>query len=131
MFCSSQKGFLIARAFQLEGARPLGSSHLSIGREANVTLFILYTYCLVSWLCLCYYLFGLYTGLESSSSDGVLTSSTEPFCGRFSLGQLRHLILYPSADKNGYQLDQYPYVSIYPHVSGLGRLGGDDVVFWV
>ncbi|KAK7809887.1 hypothetical protein U0070_000273, partial [Myodes glareolus] len=52
---------------------------------------------------------GFEQGLEGSSSDGVLTSSTEPFCGRFSLGQLRHLILYPSADKNGYQLDQYPY----------------------
>ncbi|XP_038199739.1 fibrocystin [Arvicola amphibius] len=53
---------------------------------------------------------GFEQGLEGSSSDGVLTSSTEPFCGRFSLGQLRHLILYPSADKNGYQLDQYPYL---------------------
>ncbi|KAL1771938.1 fibrocystin isoform X1 [Sigmodon hispidus] len=55
---------------------------------------------------------GFEQGLEGSSSDGVLTSSTEPFCGRFSLGQLRHFILNPSAAKNGYQLNQYPYLCI-------------------
>ncbi|EGW10040.1 Fibrocystin [Cricetulus griseus] len=65
-------------------------------------------------------LFELYTGLKGSSSDAVLTSSTEPFCGRFSLGQVRHLILNPSADKNGYQLNQYPYLcSAY-----RGRING-------
>ncbi|XP_055461671.1 fibrocystin, partial [Psammomys obesus] len=55
---------------------------------------------------------GFEQGLEGSSSDGVLTSSTEPFCGRFSLGQLRHLILNPSAVNEGYQLDQYPYLCL-------------------
>ncbi|KAL6078579.1 hypothetical protein STEG23_011148, partial [Scotinomys teguina] len=47
-------------------------------------------------------------GLEGFGSDGVITSSTEPFCGRFSLGQLHHLFLNP----NGYWLDQYPYMCI-------------------
>lgn len=69
------------------------------------------------------FLFELCPGLDGSRSDGVLTSSTEPFCGRFSLGQLRHLILSPGAVSKGYQLDRYPYVSVHPHVSGLGRLG--------
>ncbi|XP_035309211.1 fibrocystin isoform X3 [Cricetulus griseus] len=63
---------------------------------------------------------GFEQGLKGSSSDAVLTSSTEPFCGRFSLGQVRHLILNPSADKNGYQLNQYPYLcSAY-----RGRING-------
>ncbi|XP_052048711.1 fibrocystin [Apodemus sylvaticus] len=53
---------------------------------------------------------GFEQGLEGSRSDGVLTSSTEPFCGRFSLGQLRHLILSPEAASKGYQLDRYPYL---------------------
>ncbi|GAB1284827.1 Fibrocystin [Apodemus speciosus] len=53
---------------------------------------------------------GFEQGLEGSRSDGVLTSSTEPFCGRFSLGQLRHLILSPKAANKGYQLDRYPYL---------------------
>ncbi|XP_051060248.1 fibrocystin [Phodopus roborovskii] len=55
---------------------------------------------------------GFEQGLEGSSSDGVFTSSAEPFCGRFSLGQLGHLILNPSPDKNGYQLDEYPYLCV-------------------
>ncbi|XP_008765159.2 fibrocystin [Rattus norvegicus] len=53
---------------------------------------------------------GFEQGLDGSRSDGVLTSSTEPFCGRFSLGQLRHLILSPGAVSKGYQLDRYPYL---------------------
>ncbi|XP_076414005.1 fibrocystin isoform X2 [Peromyscus maniculatus bairdii] len=63
---------------------------------------------------------GFEQGLEGSSSDGVLTSSTEPFCGRFSLGQLQHLILKPSAAKHGYQLVQYPYLCIAyrGHING-------------
>ncbi|XP_051008909.1 LOW QUALITY PROTEIN: fibrocystin [Acomys russatus] len=55
---------------------------------------------------------GFEQGLEGSSSDGVLTSSTEPFCGRFSLGQLRHLTLKPSAASKGYRLDEYPYLCL-------------------
>ncbi|XP_031222830.1 fibrocystin [Mastomys coucha] len=55
---------------------------------------------------------GFEQGLEGSRSDGVLTSSTEPFCGRFSLGQLQHLILIPEAASKGYQLDRYPYLCL-------------------
>ncbi|XP_028622467.1 fibrocystin [Grammomys surdaster] len=55
---------------------------------------------------------GFEQGLEGSRSDGVLTSSTEPFCGRFSLGQLRHLILSPESANKGYQLDRYPYLCL-------------------
>ncbi|XP_029395132.1 fibrocystin isoform X6 [Mus pahari] len=55
---------------------------------------------------------GFEQGLEGSRSDGVLTSSTEPFCGRFSLGQLGHLTLIPEALDKGYQLDRYPYLCL-------------------
>lgn len=55
---------------------------------------------------------GFEQGLEGSRSDGVRTSSTEPFCGRFSLGQLGHLILIPEAADKGYQLDRYPYLCL-------------------
>ncbi|XP_074253985.1 fibrocystin isoform X3 [Saimiri boliviensis] len=50
---------------------------------------------------------GFERGPEVSSSDGDLTSGTEPFCGRFSLRQPRHLVLAPSAAQKGYRLDQY------------------------
>lgn len=123
MFCGSQKGFLIATTSQLGGSRPVNSSHLSLGWGTNVTVHFLYIYCCISWLCLCFCAFALFIGLEGSRSDGVRTSSTEPFCGRFSLGQLGHLILIPEAADKGYQLDRYPYVSVHLHVSVLGMLG--------
>ncbi|XP_004674090.1 PREDICTED: fibrocystin [Condylura cristata] len=49
---------------------------------------------------------GFEQGLEGSRSDGDLTSGTEPFCGRFSLHQPRHLVLTPPAFQKGYRLDQ-------------------------
>ena len=53
----------------------------------------------------------LHPGLEGSTSDGHLTSGTEPFCGRFSLHQPRHLVLTPPAAQKVYRLDQYTHVS--------------------
>ncbi|KFO30384.1 Fibrocystin [Fukomys damarensis] len=53
---------------------------------------------------------GFEQGLEGSSSDGDLTSGTEPFCGRFSLHQPRHLDLIPRAAQKGYRLDQYSHL---------------------
>ncbi|XP_059034219.1 fibrocystin isoform X8 [Mustela lutreola] len=50
---------------------------------------------------------GFEQGPEGSSFEGDLTSGTEPFCGRFSLHQPRHLVLIPPASQEGYQLDQY------------------------
>nr|XP_045012449.1 fibrocystin isoform X2 [Jaculus jaculus] len=55
---------------------------------------------------------GFEQGLQGSSSDGVLTSATEPFCGRFSLHRPRHLVLDPLAAEKGYRLDQYPWLCI-------------------
>ncbi|XP_063089186.1 fibrocystin isoform X2 [Cavia porcellus] len=51
---------------------------------------------------------GFEQGLEGSSSRGDLTSGTEPFCGRFSLRQPRHLDLIPPGAQKGYWLDHYP-----------------------
>ncbi|XP_073938075.1 fibrocystin isoform X2 [Castor canadensis] len=53
---------------------------------------------------------GFEQGLEGSSSDGVLTFGSEPFCGRFSLRQPQHLVLTPLAAPKGYRLDQYPHL---------------------
>ncbi|KAM9666760.1 fibrocystin [Trichechus inunguis] len=53
---------------------------------------------------------GFEQGPQGSSSDGELTSTTEPFCGRFSLHQPRHLVLTPPAGQKGYQLDQYAHL---------------------
>ncbi|KAM5324481.1 fibrocystin isoform 3-T3 [Glossophaga mutica] len=55
---------------------------------------------------------GFEQGPEGSSSDGDLTSGTEPFCGRFSLHQPRYLVLTPPAAQKGYQLDQYTHLCI-------------------
>ncbi|KAM6181769.1 fibrocystin [Erethizon dorsatum] len=53
---------------------------------------------------------GFEQGLEGSSSNGDVTSGTEPFCGRFSLSQPRHLDLIPPAAQKGFRLDQYPHL---------------------
>ncbi|XP_070370876.1 fibrocystin isoform X2 [Equus asinus] len=53
---------------------------------------------------------GFEEGPEGSSSDGDLTSGTEPFCGRFSLYRPRHLVLTPPAAQKGYRLDQYTHL---------------------
>ncbi|XP_014638035.1 PREDICTED: fibrocystin [Ceratotherium simum simum] len=53
---------------------------------------------------------GFEEGPEGSSSDGDLTSGTEPFCGRFSLCQPRHLVLTPPAAQKGYRLDQHTHL---------------------
>ncbi|XP_003404487.2 fibrocystin [Loxodonta africana] len=53
---------------------------------------------------------GFEQGPQGSSSDGDHTSATEPFCGRFSLHQPRHLVLTPRAGQKGYQLDQYAHL---------------------
>ncbi|XP_054992667.1 fibrocystin [Sorex araneus] len=50
---------------------------------------------------------GFEQGLEASSSDGQLTSRTEPFCGRFSLSQPRYLVLSPLDAHQGYWLHHY------------------------
>uniref|UniRef100_A0A8D2AA29 PA14 domain-containing protein n=1 Tax=Sus scrofa TaxID=9823 RepID=A0A8D2AA29_PIG len=55
---------------------------------------------------------GFEQGLEGSSSDGNITSGTEPFCGRFSLHQPHHLVLTPPAAQRGYRLDQYTHLCI-------------------
>ncbi|XP_059794508.1 fibrocystin isoform X18 [Balaenoptera ricei] len=55
---------------------------------------------------------GFEQGLESSSSDGHLTSGTEPFCGRFSFHQPRHLVLTPPAAQKGNRLDQYTHLCL-------------------
>uniref|UniRef100_A0A8B9YG71 PKHD1 ciliary IPT domain containing fibrocystin/polyductin n=1 Tax=Bos mutus grunniens TaxID=30521 RepID=A0A8B9YG71_BOSMU len=55
---------------------------------------------------------GFEQGLEGSTSDGHLTSGTEPFCGRFSLHQPRHLVLTPPAVQKVYQLDQYTHLCL-------------------
>ncbi|XP_036910620.1 fibrocystin isoform X3 [Sturnira hondurensis] len=55
---------------------------------------------------------GFEQGPEGSSFDGDLTSGTEPFCGRFSLHQPRHLVLTPPAAQKGYWLDQYTHLCI-------------------
>ncbi|KAI4561087.1 hypothetical protein MJG53_021144 [Ovis ammon polii x Ovis aries] len=54
----------------------------------------------------------LHPGLEGSTSDGHLTSGTEPFCGRFSLHQPRHLVLTPPAAQKVYRLDQYTHLCL-------------------
>ncbi|XP_045699280.1 fibrocystin isoform X6 [Phyllostomus hastatus] len=55
---------------------------------------------------------GFEQGPEGSSFDGDLTSGTEPFCGRFSLHQPRHLVLRPPAAQKSYWLDQYMHLCI-------------------
>ncbi|KAM7135915.1 fibrocystin isoform 7-T8 [Molossus nigricans] len=55
---------------------------------------------------------GFEQGPEGSSFDGDLTSGTEPFCGRFSLCQPRHVVLTPLAAKKGYRLDQYTHLCV-------------------
>ncbi|XP_047413699.1 fibrocystin isoform X2 [Sciurus carolinensis] len=55
---------------------------------------------------------GFEQGLEGSSSDGDLTSGTEPFCGRFSLHQPRYLVLTLSATQMSYRLDEYPHLCL-------------------
>ncbi|XP_008823437.1 fibrocystin [Nannospalax galili] len=55
---------------------------------------------------------GFEQGLEGSSSDGILTGATEPFCGRFSLRQPQNLVLNCSDIQKGYWLDQYPHLCI-------------------
>ncbi|KAM8778544.1 fibrocystin isoform 3-T3 [Rhynchonycteris naso] len=55
---------------------------------------------------------GFEQGPESSSFDGDLTSGTEPFCGRFSLRQPRHLVLTPPASREGSWLDQDTHLCI-------------------
>uniref|UniRef100_A0A4W2CG52 PA14 domain-containing protein n=1 Tax=Bos indicus x Bos taurus TaxID=30522 RepID=A0A4W2CG52_BOBOX len=55
---------------------------------------------------------GFEQGLEGSTSDGHLTSGTEPFCGRFSLHQPRHLVLTPPAVQKVYRLDQYTHLCL-------------------
>ncbi|XP_054211624.1 fibrocystin isoform X6 [Homo sapiens] len=55
---------------------------------------------------------GFERGPEVSNSDGDLTSGTEPFCGRFSLRQPRHLVLTPPAAQKGYRLDQYTHLCL-------------------
>uniref|UniRef100_A0A8C9DNE7 Fibrocystin n=1 Tax=Prolemur simus TaxID=1328070 RepID=A0A8C9DNE7_PROSS len=55
---------------------------------------------------------GFEQGPEVSSSDGELTSGSEPFCGRFSLCQPRHLVLMPPAAQRGYRLDQYTHLCL-------------------
>ncbi|XP_058162846.1 fibrocystin isoform X2 [Dasypus novemcinctus] len=53
---------------------------------------------------------GFEHGLRGSSFDGDLTSSTEPFCGRFSIHQPQHLVLTPPAAQKGYRLHQYTHL---------------------
>ncbi|VTJ91489.1 Hypothetical predicted protein, partial [Marmota monax] len=55
---------------------------------------------------------GFEQGLEGSSSDGDITSGTEPFCGRFSLRQPRQLVLTPTVTQMSYRLDEYPHMCI-------------------
>ncbi|XP_066215311.1 fibrocystin isoform X2 [Saccopteryx leptura] len=55
---------------------------------------------------------GFEQGPEGSSFDGDLTSGTEPFCGRFSLRQPRHLVLTPPAAQEGSWLDQDTHLCI-------------------
>ncbi|KAG3289625.1 PKHD1, fibrocystin/polyductin [Ictidomys tridecemlineatus] len=55
---------------------------------------------------------GFEQGLEGSSSDGDITSGTEPFCGRFSLHQPRQLVLTPTVTEMSYRLDKYPHLCI-------------------
>ncbi|XP_024621685.1 fibrocystin isoform X1 [Neophocaena asiaeorientalis asiaeorientalis] len=55
---------------------------------------------------------GFEQGLEGSSSDGHLTSGIEPFCGRFSFHQPRHLVLVPPAAQKGNRLDQYTHLCL-------------------
>ncbi|GAB5571604.1 fibrocystin isoform X1 [Prionailurus iriomotensis] len=52
---------------------------------------------------------GFEQGPEGSSFEGDLTSATEPYCGRFSLHQPRHLVLTPPAAQKGYWLDRYTH----------------------
>ena len=72
----------------------------------------------------------LHPGLEGSTSDGHLTSGTEPFCGRFSLHQPRHLALTPPAAQKVYRLDQYTHVSSSHGVCRPGGQGGVEIVLW-
>ncbi|KAM6185543.1 LOW QUALITY PROTEIN: fibrocystin [Rhynchocyon petersi] len=53
---------------------------------------------------------GFEQGTQDFSSDGDLTSAVEPFCGRFSLHQPRHLVLTPLPGQKGYLLDQYTHL---------------------
>ncbi|XP_031997014.1 fibrocystin [Hylobates moloch] len=55
---------------------------------------------------------GFEGGPEVANSDGDLTSGMEPFCGRFSLRQPRHLVLTPPAAQKGYRLDQYTHLCL-------------------
>ncbi|XP_053078676.1 fibrocystin isoform X8 [Acinonyx jubatus] len=55
---------------------------------------------------------GFEQGPEGSSFEGDLTSATEPYCGRFSLHQPRHLVLTPPAAQKGYWLDRYTHLCI-------------------
>ncbi|XP_044913578.1 fibrocystin isoform X7 [Felis catus] len=55
---------------------------------------------------------GFEQGPEGSSFEGDLTSATEPYCGRFSLHQPRHLVLTPPAAQKGYRLDRYTHLCI-------------------
>ncbi|XP_047651580.1 fibrocystin isoform X2 [Phacochoerus africanus] len=67
---------------------------------------------------------GFEQGPEGSSSDGNITSGTEPFCGRFSLHQPHHLVLTPPAAQRGYRLDQYTHLCIAykAHVNTILRV---------
>uniref|UniRef100_A0A8C3WBQ6 PKHD1 ciliary IPT domain containing fibrocystin/polyductin n=1 Tax=Catagonus wagneri TaxID=51154 RepID=A0A8C3WBQ6_9CETA len=55
---------------------------------------------------------GFEQGPEGSSSDGHITSGTEPFCGRFSLHRPHHLVLTPPAAQKGYRLAQYTHLCL-------------------
>ncbi|EPY73217.1 hypothetical protein CB1_025522015, partial [Camelus ferus] len=67
---------------------------------------------------------GFEQGPEGSSFDGHLTSGTEPFCGRFSLYQPRHLVLTPPAAQKGYRLDRYTHLCLAyrGHVDAILRV---------
>ncbi|XP_028906522.1 fibrocystin isoform X3 [Ornithorhynchus anatinus] len=54
--------------------------------------------------------FGFEQGVAHSGSDGTLTSGTEPFCGRFSVGQPQILLRLSPSSGTKYQLRQYPHL---------------------
>ncbi|XP_038628903.1 fibrocystin [Tachyglossus aculeatus] len=54
--------------------------------------------------------FGFEQGTAHSGSDGKLTSGTEPFCGRFSVGQPKSLLKLSSTSGTKYQLNRYTHL---------------------
>ena len=127
MLWSRHNVFLIGGAFELEGAGHPKPCRLAQGLRGRChgepithSLQTCFGALFDNYSCLPI-LSELHPGLEGSTSDGHLTSGTEPFCGRFSLHQPRHLALTPPAAQKVYRLDQYTHVS---SSHGVCRPGG-------